>query len=91
MENPNTPIERPELPPLRTFVVRRYHPLNALEIQEITVFAHEVTPGESLQFGTWAYPTPDAELPSIYIRRAFHSWIDYEEIVIPAGVNQQAH
>lgn len=68
------------LPPLRTFIVRRF---DGKRSDEIMVEAHTVSSSiGGLEFS--CYSTIDlGEGPQLmlYTRRGFHEWVDFEEVV----------
>jgi hypothetical protein len=82
--DPNKPQQQsPSLPPMRTFIVRRYHPEHPYDnkaLQEIQVQAHTIQhDAERLIFVTGWFE--DGEVRT-GITRMFNGWLDVEEAEI---------
>lgn len=88
--NPSPPpqIQQHDIPPLRTFLVRRMQPVPSKArydvVEEITIEAHEVESGASgsIRFLEGVYD-PAVSAVRGRIKRAFASYLDYEEVFEP--------
>ena len=82
------PADKPKLPPLRTFLVRRYDPLyvdQPPKIEELMIEGHVINWADNGAVYFTEYIVDDM-MPSGFnerIRRAFSSWIEIEEIKTP--------
>jgi hypothetical protein len=73
--------EQPPVPPLSTFIVRRYDPTDLNLIETLTIRAHGAEHGAAMVRFFRFYLDPFTGQPGKGCVKCLHSFIDYEEVI----------